>query len=135
MSSEFIPDQYVIVSEPKEHVVEQSDTEVVLVEDHSEALVEVSEVHLVFACDQGPPGPPGPVGIGGEEMPYSERTDFVGDDVIYRGYAEPGTLDSEPLWRIKKLVIGLDDDVATTWAGGTADFIHAWDDRTSYTYS
>lgn len=91
---------------------------------------------LAYVAEPGPAGPPGPQGPSGdEEMPYSERTDFVGETVIYRGYAVPGTLDSAPLWRIKRMDIGVDGDVTTTWANGSADFVHSWASRASYTYS
>jgi hypothetical protein len=90
---------------------------------------------VAYVAEPGPQGPPGPPGVSGEEeMPYAERTDFVGEDVIYKGYAVPGTLDSEPLWRIKKLTIASDDDVITQWAGGSSDFVNIWANRASYTY-
>lgn len=123
----------VVAEEVQDIPVEYVERSVVVVDERDLVLSEVERVVLVFAGEQGPPGPPG--AATGEEMPYAERTDFVGEDVIYRGYADPGVLDSESLWRIKKLVIWVDGDVTTLWADGTALFDKVWNSRASYTYS
>ena len=73
--------------------------------------------------------------LGEEEMVYSKRTDFVGEDVIYRGEAVVGSSEVSPIWRIRKLVLAADGDVAETWAGGTALFDKAWSLRATYVYS
>lgn len=86
------------------------------------------EVEVLEVAEQGPPGPPG-----GDLMPYAKRTDFVGDDVIYKGEARPGTLDAEPAWRISRITL-VGDDAAEQWAGGTAEFVHAWSAREGYAY-
>jgi len=123
----------VLIEEALGLTVERTEQNVVVFDESSVVVSETEEVLLVFAGEQGPPGPPG--AAAGEELPYAERTDFVGDDLIYRGYAEPGVAESASTWRIKRLDIGVDGDVTTTWAGGTADFVNAWDDRASYIYS
>lgn len=87
---------------------------------------------VIFTSSQGPAGP---AGSSEDAMPYAERVDFVGEDVIYKGYAVPGTLDSAPLWRIKKLTLSPDDDVMTQWAGGNGDFVNVWANRASYSYT
>lgn len=69
-----------------------------------------------------------------EEMPYAKRIDFITDDLLYRGEAVVGSLESSPVWRIRKLIIGEDNDVTEIWANGTADYVHTWTDRTIYTY-
>ena len=57
-------------------------------------------------------------------------------DVIYTGWAEPGTATSSASWRIKKTVITApDDDVEELFANNSSDFVHIWDDRTSLSYS
>ena len=122
----------VVAEEVHDIPVEYVERSVVVVDERDLVLSEVERVVLVFAGEQGPPGPPG--ASTGEEMPYAERTDFVGDDVIYRGYAEPGTLDSAPLWRIKKLILAVDGDVTTQWAEGTADFDKVWADHLTLNY-
>jgi len=68
-------------------------------------------------------------------MAYSQRVDFVGDTIIYKGEALPGTLDSVSGWRIKKIeFIGVDADVKISWANGTELFDKAWSNRLTYTY-
>lgn len=65
----------------------------------------------------------------------SRRTDFVGETLLYRGEAEPGAAESAAVWRIRRVEFAPDGDVNETWAGGTADFIHAWEDRATLSYS
>lgn len=69
-----------------------------------------------------------------EEMPYAKRIDFITDNELYRAEAAVGTLDSSPGWRIRKIVIGADNDVTETWAAGSALYDKIWDSRLSYTY-
>jgi hypothetical protein len=69
-----------------------------------------------------------------EEMPYAKRIDFITENELYRAEAAVGTLDSSPAWRIRKIVIGADNDVTETWAGGSALYDKVWNDRLSYTY-
>lgn len=83
----------------------------------------------------GTQGPQGPPGISEDDMAYAERTDIVSDQLIYKGQAQPGTIDSEPLWRIQRLTIGLDDDVTRQWADGDANFNKVWADRLTLNYS
>ena len=71
-----------------------------------------------------------------EETMYSEQIDFVGDTVIYRGWANPGTATSTSSWRIRRTTfVGSDEDVVHEWADGNDNFDNIWDDRASYTYS
>lgn len=73
----------------------------------------------------------------GAEM--SRRADFVGDALMYRGEAAPGSAESAPAWRIKQIqfITGPDGkmDIVEKWAGGTADFTQIWDDRSSLGYA
>jgi hypothetical protein len=82
---------------------------------------------------QGPMGPTGPPGE--EEMTYSKRVDWVSDSVLYKGEAAVGSGESAAVWRIRKIVLGADDDVTETWAEGVATFTHAWTDRLTKVYS
>lgn len=102
--------------------------------ERSELSVETDGVGVdVLAIgQQGPTGPQGPAG---EEVIVSERVDFITDLLIYRGEADPGAAESGAVWRIRKIVIGEDGDVTTTWANGSATFTNIWDDRASLTYS
>jgi hypothetical protein len=70
-----------------------------------------------------------------EEMPYAKRVDFITDDELYKGEAAVGSSESDPVWRIRKLTIGSDSDVTEVWAGGSAQYIHAWSDRLTLTYT
>jgi len=104
-------------------VVESNDT-VVLVQD------DTTDVKFIYVAEQGPAGP-----AGGEEVPLAKQVDFIDDEHIYIGEADPGTPTSSALWRIKYVVIATDSDVAITWAQGNATFDKVWDDRLIYTYS
>ena len=85
---------------------------------------------------QGMQGPQGPPGSGGEEeMKYAERVDFASSTVIYRGEAAPGASEGAAVWRVRRMVLGLDNDVTTTWADGNADFDNVWTNRASLGYS
>ena len=88
------------------------------------------ETFIVTVGMQGPPGPPSE-----DDMIYSRRVDFEGD-TIYRGEARVGSAESASVWRIRKIEVSpIDGDVSETWAGGTAEFVHAWDDRLTLEYS
>lgn len=75
----------------------------------------------------------GVVTVGG--VAYAQIIDIVSDYLIYKGWAEVGSLTSAPVWRIQKIVIGFDDDVTKTWADGNAEFDNIWDDHLSLVYS
>lgn len=90
--------------------------------------IEAEVVEIVEIAEQGPAGPPG-----GEPMPYAKRVDAVGDSVIYRGEAVPGSADSDPVWRISRITL-TGDDLVEEWAAGTAAFVHVWLAREGYEY-
>jgi len=69
-----------------------------------------------------------------EEMPFAKRVDFISDNELYKGEAVVGTADATNVWRIRKVVIGVDNDVTETWASGTATYDKRWSDRLTYTY-
>jgi len=77
----------------------------------------------------------GPTGIPEDEVTYAKRVDFITDLLLYRGEAVPGTAESASSWRIRKIVIGNDDDVTETWANGDSLFDKIWDNRLSLTYT
>ena len=63
----------------------------------------------------------------------STHLDQVTNNLTYIGEALPGSLDSNAVWRIKRLVeTGPDSEI--TWADGDSDFDNIWDDRLSLTY-
>jgi hypothetical protein len=95
---------------------------------------------VTYVITEGIQGPAGPRGLqgpaGGEdEVALAKRVDFITESLLYKGEAIPGTLNSEPGWRIRRLIIGSDNDVTEEWADGTADYIKTWDNRLTYTYS
>lgn len=71
-----------------------------------------------------------------DEVPYTEEVDFVGDDLVYRGWTSPGTTTNLPLWRIRRTrFVAPDDDVIHDWADGNGNFDNIWDDRAAKSYS
>ena len=69
---------------------------------------------------------------------YSKRIDMVSESVIYKGEASVGSTESASVWRIRKLTVSVTGnlvDVTEEWANGTANFEHAWDQRTDLLYS
>jgi len=72
-----------------------------------------------------------------EEEMFAQQVDFIGNDLIYRAEADPGSATSAAVWRIRKIDIDnmSQGDIATTWADGNSDFDNVWDDRLSLTYS
>ncbi len=59
--------------------------------------------------------------------------DDINPDITYIGEALPGTLESENVWAIKRME-AVGDELHILWAESNADYIHVWDDRTTYTY-
>ena len=54
---------------------------------------------------------------------------------IYVGDAEPGTIPSNPTWRIKRITYDTDGNpTAIQWAGGSKAFKFSWTERITYTY-
>lgn len=82
----------------------------------------------------GPVGPEGPPGLSEDAVAYARQTDFVGEDVIYRGEAEAGSPLTSPLWRIRKITI-VNDDISESWADGNTNFDNVWSDRYTLTYT
>lgn len=81
-------------------------------------------------------GPAGPAGPSAEDLEMlSERIDFISDSLLYKGWADPGTSESDPAWRIQKVVIGVDDDVAKTYPNGSTAFAFEWTERDNLTYT
>jgi len=61
------------------------------------------------------------------------RIDEVSDSLFYLGWAELSTLESEPLWKIRRI-----QQVGTVWeqkyVNGEEFYRHVWDDRATLTY-
>jgi len=75
-----------------------------------------------------------PINTSEEDMPYAKRVDFVNDSLIYKGEAPVGSFETDPVWRIHRLVLSPDGDLVETWASGDASFSYSWSDRATYPY-
>ncbi|QRM19708.1 hypothetical protein GBK02_09990 [Dechloromonas sp. TW-R-39-2] len=63
------------------------------------------------------------------------KGDLVSETICYHGEADPGAEDHEPVWRIKRIEFLLAGGVTEKFANGDSNFVHAWADRNSLTYS
>lgn len=80
----------------------------------------------------------GPQGASGDDLiKYTKRVDFNTDQtLLYKGEANPGSAESEAVWRISYITIATaDSDVVEIWADGNANFDNIWDDRLTLSYS
>jgi hypothetical protein len=97
-----------------------------------EALAAEVVVDSVFSAElihEIAVGPPGPAALVEESLVYATRVDFVTEELLYRGEAAVGTTNSSPLWRIRRITVGVDGDITEEWSGGNATFDKVWDDR------
>lgn len=68
------------------------------------------------------------------------RGEYSGTNLIYKGFARPGTLTSAPFWQIAKLAYdGSNNVLSIKWPlnseGASSNFYEfIWDDRATYTY-
>lgn len=63
-----------------------------------------------------------------EEAVYDERMDdYSTVNVIYKGWAAPGSSESSSVWRIRKT--DMTTGIVKTFAGGSSDFKYRWDQR------
>ncbi len=69
-----------------------------------------------------------------KEYPKAYRIDEVSTDLIYIGSAEPGTLNAEAKWAIKKM-IKAGTVTSIQWADGNASEDNIWDNRAILSYS
>lgn len=81
-------------------------------------------------------------GGGGGGTSYStdnmtSRLDYQGgSDIVYAGYAQPGSAETDPVWQIRKMDYDVNGNlVSVKFAEGTAAYDKIWANRTSYTYS
>ena len=65
----------------------------------------------------------------------AKRFDQADSTTGYLGEAAVGVPTTAALWRIQKLVFGVDGDVTITWADGNSAFDNVWDNRASLSYS
>ncbi|MDP3558106.1 MAG: hypothetical protein Q8T03_12105 [Bacteroidota bacterium] len=61
-------------------------------------------------------------------------TDKSGANVVYNGYAQPGTLKTAPLWSIEKITSSKGIELHT-WADGDMNFDNIWNNRETLVYN
>mgnify|MGYP003461886069 CR=1 FL=1 len=110
--------------------VEDSSTSVISQVKESTVVVNSSNTEVILA------GQLGPRGLTAEDMDvYSKRIDFISDTELYKGEAPAGSSENSPVWRIRKIVLAIDNDVTETWASGSAGFDKVWANRLALTYT
>ena len=72
------------------------------------------------------------LGVGND----ATRIDFITDDLVYRGIAIPGSLDSAPVWSITKITFDTPNngDVIAIWANGSNVADQIWDNHLFLSY-
>jgi hypothetical protein len=72
-----------------------------------------------------------------ETIAAAVELDFdVNGNVIYFGFATPGSSVTDAVWQIKKLVYsGTGNLLSVFWANGASNFINAWSGRAGLAYS
>ena len=65
---------------------------------------------------------------------YDTRTDISLFSPTYWAEAVPGSVDSDPVWRIQRTTINTDLTVVKAWAGGSPSFSYRWTERTLQEY-
>lgn len=125
------PNQVDVGSTPSEVHVDGNNQTVTSTTQESPVIINVANTTVYTAGFQGP------AGVAGEDaVPYAKRTDFENNDtVIYIGEANPGSLSSAAVWRMKRLTLNAEGDVTEEWADGDANFDNIWDNRLSLSYS
>ena len=123
-------DTVVVETDKLSNVVVETAIDTITTPNVYNVIVEVNNPTTIVS---GQPGPQGPVGISEDNVAYARQTDFVGEDVIYKGEAEAGSPLNSPVWRIRKITI-VNDDISELWADGNTNFDNIWDNRISLNY-
>lgn len=123
----------------EDKVIQNKNETSAIVEVTGDFVVVDNNIISIIQTFEGPPGPEGPTGpqgpAGGEDVALSKQVDFIDDNHIYIGEANPGSAFGAAVWRIKYIVIMSDGDVSVTWADGDDSFDNVWNNRVSYNYS
>lgn len=78
-----------------------------------------------------------PTGNEVEVYGLAKRLDYTGGPAgspVYIGWALPGSLTANAVWKITKLTYSGTDLVSQVWADGNTKFDNVWDNRASLTY-
>ena len=123
----------------EDKIIQNKNETSAIVEVTGDFVVVDNNIISIIQTFEGPPGPEGPTGpqgpAGGEDVALSKQVDFIDDNHIYIGEANPGSAFGASVWRIKYIVIMSDGDVSVTWADGNDSFDNVWNNRVSYNYS
>jgi hypothetical protein len=110
-------------------VIQPDDSEVINVE-QTTTVIE-AEDGSVIVSDVGVQGP-----ASEDDVAFATRVDFIGDDRILKGQAQPGTAEATLAWRIQEITfVGTDEDVVIKWSAGDSNFNKSWIDRLGATYT
>lgn len=69
-----------------------------------------------------------------ENNDQTTRVDEVSKTVSYVGYAQIGSSETSPVWKIKKITI-VGSITSILYADGVSTYSKKWTDRATYTYS
>lgn len=64
----------------------------------------------------------------------ARRIDIPDSTTIYKGYAQIGSSDADPVWMMAKIEI-VGNVYSTKWADGNDLFDNIWDNRAALTYT
>jgi hypothetical protein len=70
---------------------------------------------------------------GGEEVAQVTKRIDVEGDIIYTGWAAPGSLESAPVWLITRTTF-VGDDVTIEYCDGNAQYDNVWTNRATLGY-
>ena len=79
-------------------------------------------------------------GVEGDVPQYAVQVDkyatHVSDpgEFIYLGQAEPGSVTSAAVWRVKRIRVDSDPEIQLLFADGNENFDNIWDNRESLSY-
>ena len=71
----------------------------------------------------------------GGNMEVNTAEDSVDPDIVYIGEAVPGSVNSDPVWKITQFVEDNNGSTFQQFANGDSGYVHVWDDRESLTYT
>lgn len=63
------------------------------------------------------------------------KAEYSTGNIIYLGYAAPGSAVTASAWQIRKYTYDGDDVTDVQFANGKNDYIHVWNGRAGYSYS
>ncbi|MBF0402178.1 MAG: hypothetical protein HQL90_15605 [Magnetococcales bacterium] len=78
-----------------------------------------------------------PVGMDLTQFLTTRTTNLAvgGGQLIYMGFAYPGSDEGENVWMIQRVSVAADGSTTTLFAGGQALFNQVWADRLNLNYS